>query len=105
MTYSDSSRRSLGEGYSSKKFSNIHESRELILRKNRRTVHIFRDSRAKLCMCGKTSRRDYSRNHVSVEACADDVLQADCPSDLGILGRKISANGLTQLEKKVGGME
>lgn len=104
MTYSSNSDKSVGE-YSSKKFSNIHESRELVLRKNRRTVHIFRDSRAKICMCGKTRKSDFQRNHVKVEASAGDVLDADGPSDVGILGKRISGNGLTQLEKKVGGRE
>ena len=88
--------------YSAQNFQNIHESRHLILRKNRRTVHIFRDSNAKICMCSKTRRKDYGRNHVQVEASAREVLEADQPSDLGILGHNISTHGMNNLEKKVG---
>lgn len=74
---------------------------DLILRKNKQTVHLFESSRAKKCFCGSTDRSTFSRNHVKSEASVADVLDADRPADAGVLGKKFAERGLASLKRKV----
>lgn len=88
--------------YNFRNEKSLRPSGSVMLRKNRQTVHIFRDSRAKKCMCGSTSRSHYARNHVSKRVKISKVVCADEPSDVGLLGRSISENGLRRLDKILG---
>lgn len=80
----------------------IQAQDELVLRKNRSTIHIFSDERAKKCFCGHSQRSDYGRNHINTTATAQQILQhREKLSELGILGRKIAEKGLQKLHKQV----
>ena len=75
---------------------------EVVLRKNNRAVHIFRSTESKKCLCGTTSRSHFARNHIWKKAKAYEIIKADSPSDVGILGKNFPSHGVAKLGNEIG---
>ena len=61
------------------------------------TGHIFTHSRARKCLCKKTRRYNYPRNHHTLTKKVNELLE---DPDNGFLG-EIATHGLTALKKQV----